>query len=134
MRHLRHAKNSRCRPRKRNIIVPLVHNWLPPVHAQVGDTLQVYFRNTLSFGVNLFLGGGAIPLDSNKATTTVPQGVTFEYTWQVRKVLRKVFTGVRGRNRPVPCIPLCVAALMATAGPASIASQTPARRCSIPLP
>lgn len=33
--------------------------------------------------MNLFLGGGAIPTDSNKATTTVPQGVTFEYTWQV---------------------------------------------------
>lgn len=84
------------------MIVPAVHNLLPPVHTQVGDTLQVYFRNTLSFGVNLFLGGGVIPVDSNKATTTVPQGVTFEYTWQVRKVLRKVFTGVRGRTGLYP--------------------------------
>lgn len=55
----------------------------PLIYAQVGDTLNVFFRNTLSFGVNLFLGGGAIPMDSMKATATVDQGVTFEYTWQI---------------------------------------------------
>ena len=53
---------------------------------QVNDTIRVVFRNKLTFGANLFLGGGLIPNDSAKSIAAVDPGATTTYTWQVSRL------------------------------------------------
>ena len=54
-----------------------------PDAIQVGDTVEVTFKNTLTFPVNLFPDGGLIPADTSIAQAVVMPGNTTTYEWTV---------------------------------------------------